>query len=191
MRVTYDAFKDQTKFIYETTDDSIGGISPGGVSAELTCTGHVNQCRPTVITLSPWTVYDSDPSSKTYRAEPHNSADPLEILIDSTVRYRLDPIDYFNVVQFHTVHYERSYEAIPVRDFKRMSRARSIAYRWGSDERHLSSASITGLGLIARHISPEPKSSSVLIICGLIALIVLVAIGVRLALRSRQRRAIL
>lgn len=47
MHITYDAFKDYTKFVYETADDSIGGLS-----VELTCPGCRDQCRPLAVVLA-------------------------------------------------------------------------------------------------------------------------------------------
>jgi hypothetical protein len=47
VHITYDAFKDYTKFVYETADDSIGGLS-----VELTCPGCRDQCRPLAVALA-------------------------------------------------------------------------------------------------------------------------------------------
>ena len=180
LRTTYDAFKDRTTFIYQS-----GGVEVGGLRVDLICPGHQDQCRPASITLSPWTLYDTDPSAEYHRA-PHSSAAPLEILVDSTVRYRLDPKSYSDVVSIYTVHVEHSYAEIPVEDFERISRAQSMAYRWGSDERQLSAASIAGLGALAKHISPAPVSSSPVVAAGIVGLIALVALGVGLKVRSRR-----
>lgn len=181
LRFTYDAFKDRTTLIYQS-----GGMDDGGLRVEFTCPGRQDQCRPLTVTLSPWTLYDTDPSAEYHRA-PHSSTDPLELLVDSTVRYRFDPKSYSDVNSLYTVHVEHSYQDIPVEDFERISRARSIAYRWGSDERQLSRTSIAGLGALAKHIPLAPASRSPMIISGIVALIALVALGIGLKVKIASK----